>query len=248
MLRSCEKVAREFSKKFYRSKAWKECREYIFKKYDGICVFCGKPGEEVHHKIFLRPSNIDDPEITLGENNLILLCKDCHFKEHEKTNPGFKSKRKKVVENGCFFNEHGELVSQQVNIVYGAPGSGKSTYVKEHMKDGDLVVDLDLLKQAISLKSKSEVPDNLLDTAIELRDKLYELIEDKTVDAENIWVIASLPRREQRLELVKRFNANLIYCEATVHECIDRVLLDIERTDKQKQIDIIDSWFANYEK
>ena len=33
-----------------------------------------------------------------------------------------RAKEKKVVENGCFFNEHGELVSQQVNIVYGAPG------------------------------------------------------------------------------------------------------------------------------
>lgn len=241
-------MAREFSRKFYKSKAWKECREYIFKKYDGICCLCNKPGEEVHHKIFLRPSNIDDPEITLGEDNLILLCKDCHFLQHEKTNPGFNNKRRRVVENGYFFNEYGDLVQQQINIVYGAPASGKTTYVKEHMKDGDLVVDLDLLKQAISLATKTDVGDNLLNTAIELREKLYDLIEAKTVDTETIWIIASLPRREQRQALAKRFNANLIYCEATVHECIDRAMVDIERTDKQKQIDIIDSWFANYEK
>ncbi|PWL80430.1 MAG: HNH endonuclease [Prevotellaceae bacterium] len=241
-------MAREFSKHIYKGKAWIKTREYIFRKYDGICQKCGAPGEEVHHKIFLRPSNIDDPDIVYGEDNLILLCKDCHFREHEKTNSKFKVKRERAVENGLYFNEDGELVSQEVMIVYGAPASGKSTYVSRHMKEGDLVVDLDLLKQAISLAVKTETTDNLLETAIELRDKLYELIEEKKVDAERIWVIASLPRREERTNLAKRLNAKLIHCDATVRECLDRANADTTRLDKQKQIDIIDKYFANYEK
>ena len=39
-----------------------------------------KRGEEVHHIMPLTPENINNPEITLGQNNLILLSKDCHNK------------------------------------------------------------------------------------------------------------------------------------------------------------------------
>lgn len=243
-----DKLAREFSKHIYRSKAWKNTRNYIYKKYNGLCGDCGEPGEEVHHIIFLRPSNIDDAEIVYGEDNLILLCKDCHSAKHKKTNPGFKRERKRAVENGCYFNEDGELMKQEVFIIYGSPASGKSTYVKEHMEGGDLVVDLDLIKQAISLAYKTEATDNLVDTALAIRDKLYELIEDKKVDAKKIWVIASLPRRQERLDLAKRLGAELIYCEATVRECIDRAIADVDRRDKEMQIKLIDKWFSNYEK
>ncbi len=139
-------------------------------------------------------------------------------------------------------------MKQEVFIVYGSPASGKSTYVNNHMEQGDLVVDLDLLKQAISLAYKTEATDNLVDTALELRDKLYELIEAKKVDAKRIWVIASLPRRQERQDLAKRLGAELVYCEATVRECIDRAIADVDRRDKEMQIKLIDKWFANYEK
>lgn len=47
-----------------------------------LCVNCGKPAEEVHHKIHLTPQNIGDKSISLNPNNLICLCKDCHFEQH----------------------------------------------------------------------------------------------------------------------------------------------------------------------
>ena len=51
-------MAREFSRKFYKSKQWTKAREYIFNKYHGLCNKCGAPGEEVHHIIWLSPKNI----------------------------------------------------------------------------------------------------------------------------------------------------------------------------------------------
>ena len=48
-----------------------------------LCCRCGNPAEEVHHKIRLTPGNIMDPNITLNEDNLESLCKDCHFAEHK---------------------------------------------------------------------------------------------------------------------------------------------------------------------
>ena len=94
-------MAREFAKKFYKSKAWKECRDYIFGKYYGLCAECGAPGEEVHHINWLSPDNIEDTSITLGEDNLILLCRNCHIKKHRK---------KEATKNGLIFNENGELI------------------------------------------------------------------------------------------------------------------------------------------
>lgn len=94
-------MAREFSRSFYKSKAWKKCREYIYNKYHGLCVECGKPGEEVHHIIWLSADNMNDTSITLGEDNLILLCRDCHMNKHRK---------KEVTKSGLVFNENGELI------------------------------------------------------------------------------------------------------------------------------------------
>lgn len=94
-------MAKEFSRKFYRSKEWKKCREYIYKKYHGVCAQCGAIGEEVHHIIFLTPLNINDPEITLGEDNLILLCRTCHSNKHKDV---------LVTRENLMFNEFGELV------------------------------------------------------------------------------------------------------------------------------------------
>lgn len=74
---------RDFSKAFYRSKAWKKTRAYIFLRDMGLCVRCGKPGEIVHHKIHLSPKNIDNPDITLNVDNLETLCRECHAIEHE---------------------------------------------------------------------------------------------------------------------------------------------------------------------
>lgn len=76
-----------FAKAFYSSTAWQNCREAYAKSKGGLCERCLKlglysPGEIVHHKIHLTPANITDPEITLGENNLELLCRNCHAEEH----------------------------------------------------------------------------------------------------------------------------------------------------------------------
>ena len=131
--------------------------------------------------------------------------------------------------------------------MYGAPASGKTTYVKEHMQDGDLVVDLDYIKYALTFRGKGELGDNIMPIAFDVRDMLYDKIESRDIDAKNIWVIASLPRKEERHRLASRLNAKLIYCQATVHECIDREMNDTHQIDKDLQIKIIDKWFSNYE-
>ena len=75
-------MAREFSKAFYHSKQWQQVREYVLMRDSYLCRICGQPAEEVHHKIHLTPENLYDPRVNLNPDNLISLCRECHFKEH----------------------------------------------------------------------------------------------------------------------------------------------------------------------
>lgn len=89
----------EATEKFYWTKTWHKCRDGFVKYKRGLCeacLSCGiyKPGEIVHHKIFLNADNINIPEVSLNWDNLELLCRDCHAKRHG------SGKRYKVDEFG----------------------------------------------------------------------------------------------------------------------------------------------------
>ena len=67
-----------------------KCARAYKREKGGLCERCyadGKitAGDEVHHKIRLTPENLGDPSIALNWDNLELLCKDCHIKEHKGT-------------------------------------------------------------------------------------------------------------------------------------------------------------------
>ena len=51
---------------------------------NGLCERCGAIGIEVHHKDRLSIDNVTDTSISLNQDNLELLCRDCHNKEHKR--------------------------------------------------------------------------------------------------------------------------------------------------------------------
>ena len=148
------------------------------------------------------------------------------------------------------FDKEGNMVPIDVIIVWGSPASGKTTYVKDNMEDGDLVIDLDYIKQSISLSAKTECNDNLLDIAIGIRELLYDRVADREVDADNVWIVAGLPTAEERELLSVRVKATkLIHIDTDEKECIRRAMADKDRMDKDMQARIIEKWFRqfNYE-
>lgn len=68
--------------RFYKSDKWKVARAIKIASAGGRCEKCGAIGTEVHHIIHLTPENINDPSITVNQENLMLLCNECHNKEH----------------------------------------------------------------------------------------------------------------------------------------------------------------------
>lgn len=94
-------MAKEFSAGFYKTQQWRKCRDAFAASKSWLCERCLKkglivPGEIVHHVIELTPDNINDQRITLGWNNLQLLCRECHAEVHSKEGP----RRYKVDEFG----------------------------------------------------------------------------------------------------------------------------------------------------
>src|SRR5690625_1575402 len=90
------------AKRFYKSKAWQDCRQSYISKVHGLCERCELTGLIVHHKEHINATNINDPYITLNHDNLEYLCQTCHNKEHfTKHDP---------LRDDVIFNDSGELV------------------------------------------------------------------------------------------------------------------------------------------
>lgn len=84
--------------RFYKSKAWLVARNIKTNATQGKCERCGAVGEEVHHKIRLMVENVNDVYISLNQDNLELLCRDCHNDEHGR----FKKQKVMFDEDGNF--------------------------------------------------------------------------------------------------------------------------------------------------
>ena len=62
------------------------------------CFSMGRlfPAKVVHHIEWLNPSNIDDSKVTLGYDNFMRVCQDCHAAIHS----GIEESRVSFDENG----------------------------------------------------------------------------------------------------------------------------------------------------
>lgn len=90
-----------WAKTFYKSRSWRDCRDAYFTSQHGLCERCSQPGKIVHHKIWLTPENINNPNISLNFEHLELLCQTCHNQEHTSG---------AVTVDGLRFDESGNLI------------------------------------------------------------------------------------------------------------------------------------------
>lgn len=67
-------------KEFYGSPMWKKQRKYRLLMDNYKCARCGGVAVDVHHKITLTESNVNDLEVSSVEN-LESICRKCHNKE-----------------------------------------------------------------------------------------------------------------------------------------------------------------------
>ncbi len=78
---------KDFAESFYLGKAWQACRQsYVDSRLlidGGLCEECREDlGYIVHHRTWLTPENIDNPDVSLDHSNLEYVCLKCHNRIH----------------------------------------------------------------------------------------------------------------------------------------------------------------------
>ena len=118
----------------------------------------------------------------------------------------------------------------KVTIITGPPGSGKTTYVKNRMFWGDLVLDQDALYSALSLLEFHEKPIGLWPFVNAAREAVItQLKADCSDDVRHVWLItceADLPKLKK---LKADLGADLVVLSVDVNECLRRIQGDPNR-------------------
>lgn len=212
---------------FYRSKAWLNLRLQLMQERtnaDGLllCERCGQPILKpydciAHHKTELTETNVDDFAISLNPENIELIHFKCHNAEHHRFG-GF---------------------AQQVYVVYGAPCSGKTTWVRENATADDLILDIDRIWEALSVCDREHKPNRLKNNVFGVRDTILDQIRTRTGMWLTAYVVGTYPRQPERERVCDMLRATPIFIDTPKEVCL-------ERAQNESWRQFVTDWFEAY--
>ena len=218
---------------FYRSNEWQNLikvlkLERLNDKDELICWHCGKPITKEydaigHHTIFLNSDNVNHYDISLNPDLIRFVHHRCHNKIHNKL--GF--------------------VKREIFLVYGSPLSGKTTWAKDNMDEGDLLIDIDNIWECVSGCERYVKPKRLNAVVFGVRDELMRMVKYKVGKWNNAYIVGGFPLISERERLCKTLGAREIYIECSKEECISRLELS-DNIDKSEWKKYIDDWWKKY--
>lgn len=119
-----------------------------------------------------------------------------------------------------------------LTVVMGAPCSGKSTYVREHAKPGDIVIDFDKLAQALGSPTPHDHPDHIRMVAVKMRRAAIEEALRQHLQGYTVWIVDINPG--PRMVAYRRVGAQIVTMTATPEELHERA--DRERPERWHQL------------
>ena len=221
---------------FYTSKVWENFRSNLMdertnEKGQIICAHCGKPIVKAydcigHHKIELTDENVNDYTISLNPELVELIHFRCHNELHQRFGYAKPKPQKRVF------------------IVYGAPCSGKTTWVNSVATKQDLILDVDRLWSAIKADccGEFEKPNELTTNVFALRDYLLDMIKVRRGRWHNAYIIGGYPLQGERERIADSVNADrLIFIDTPKEVCLARAKLK-----SSEWIEFVNVWFDRY--
>ena len=103
-----------------------------------------------------------------------------------------------------------------VTVVSGPPCSGKSTYVREHAKPGDVVIDFDVIAQALGSPADHGHGETLQTITAKARAAAINEACKRSTDVD-VWIVESCPAA-YRVEQYNRYGAQWIRLDVPVDE------------------------------
>lgn len=216
---------------FYTSDEWLNLRLRLMDERedengDIICDHCHKPiynrDETIaHHTTMLTLDNFEDYDISLNPERIELVHHTCHNLIHNR------------------WGKH----NQHIYIIYGAPCSGKKTWVKDNATKDDVVIDMDLINAAITGGNMYDNSANTRGEVFAVRDFLYERITLRAMrKAHNIFIVGGFPRKAELEDMCVKYNATPIFMNVSKDECLMR-LEGMTGIDKIAYRKYIEDWF-----
>lgn len=131
-------------------------------------------------------------------------------------------------------------------IITGAPGSGKTTWVHENIKPGEMVLDLDAIKCALLGNDEFHgQAEGIVPMLTVVRDAVYKALAERK-NSSKCYVITT----ETDIAVLRQWqvylNAELKVMDTSKEVCMERVKNDKTRPDKEIFYSLIDKWFENW--
>ena len=208
---------------FYTSNIWSEFRRNLILERGIVCEHCGehilKSHELIlHHKIFLTEENVNDYDISLNPENIMIVHHKCHNEIHER------------------FGSY----TRHIYLVYGPPGSGKTTFVRESAGPNDIVIDMDSIFEMISINARYTKPNTLSSVAFGVRDCMMDMIRVRRGKWSSAYIVGGFPRVGERERLCQMYGAEEVFIECEKDECLSRV------SDRPGWNEHIERWFMEF--
>ena len=214
-------------REFYKGDDWDACKQQVLAERmrgeEVRCELCGElvtksfnpnaknnSGARVfHHVIPLTDINVNDAAIAINPANIQILHWQCHNKVHKR------------------FEGQVSRLDQKVYLITGAPCSGKTTYARERMSAGDIILDIDDIWQQITGLPRYEKPSQ----AKPLVFAAFKTYKEKIYQRSGTWyqafVIESLPLKMDREREARELNADeVVVMDATEAECKERLAVN----------------------
>lgn len=213
--------------------AWDRVRKLVLLRDKGLCKPCGfqnrvSPATEVDHIVPKSQGGTDD------QTNLQSICSACHK---------LKTAYESTGERARFQPEWLPEPRIPVLLVFGPPGSGKTTYAKEIVGPRDLIIDLDEIAHRQSGLPLHHAGKDERVNAVRARNSLIASLADPACGWERAIITMTGSGADTRKWWTDKLKAQAVVMQTPKDVCINRVHgRDIPVVRRLEQVRLIESW------